>query len=104
MKVQAGEVAKMALEKIKRYLPTEPNPYIYDYPVRNGMVIIERNTKECTYIKTSGSKQGFAIALQGMPEEFSKYRKIIEFNYEDALVIDWSEVEEMVEWTERVPK
>ena len=104
MKVKTGEPVRDMLLKLRKFASAKPDMDVYDYPVKNGMVLIRRETKECMYVKSIGTKSGnFSIMLQGMPGEFREARKKLDGKSVEELLIDWNEVEEMIAWAKRVP-
>lgn len=105
MIVRTGTTAKKLYRAASRdRTPLGGDPAVYDYCIKNGAVLIRRKTKECLYIKTDGGSRGLAIALQGMPKEFAEHRTYLRYEYKEAHLIDWTEIEEMTSWAPNVPQ
>lgn len=103
MIIETGSKAEKIVKYAKHYAPTPTDPEVYDYTIKYGIVTIHRDTGECTYLKSGGTKKGAAyIAMRGMPEEFEKHKRIIEENFDEARIINWDEIEEMVRWAPKV--
>lgn len=103
MIVKTGSYAEKIVKYAKRYAATPADPEVYDYAIKYGVVTIHRNTGECTYLKSGGTTNGaHYIAMRGMPEEFKKHRQKIEEMFDEARIINWDEIEEMVTWAPKV--
>ena len=109
MNIRTGDIAERMLNQVRDASSLTPDPNVYDYLVPLGCVLIRRNTCECLYIKRNTSYKGnrYTIALQGTPEEFRDYERRQESLTEqipELSVVNWSEVEEMIEWAPNVPR
>lgn len=105
MIIKTGGAAEKIVKYALKYVPSEPDPQVYDYPIKHGVVSIHRRTGECTYLKSQGTRKGAKyIALRGQPEEFHKHRDTITELFEESAIINWTEVKEMIEWAPRVPQ
>lgn len=104
MIIRTGDIARGLLDEARKQANNDADPNVYDYMIRNGAVLIRRESKECLYIKTAGVKAGYAIALQGMPGEFTKNREKLDEMFLEMEVVNWEEVEEMIKWAPMVPQ
>ena len=104
MIVRTGEIARELFEEARKHDCLIADPKVYDYSVRNGAVLIRRASHECLYIKTSGTKNGQSIALQGMPDEFLRHKEKLEDAFEEMKIVNWDEVKEMIAWAPMVPQ
>lgn len=104
MIVRTGDMARELLEAAHKHDYLDADPKVYDYRVTHGAVLIRRESHECLYIKTTGSKAGHAIALQGMPDEFLRHREKLEGTFKEMEIVNWDEVKEMIAWAPMVPQ
>lgn len=103
MIIETGNKAEKIVKYAKHYVPTPTDPEVYDYAINYGVVTIHRNTGECTYLKSGYTQKGAAyIAMRGMPEEFGKHKQTIEDVFDEAKIVNWEEIEEMVRWAPKV--